>query len=351
MDRFVCVRMIQANAMDLTRFQFDYDMSFAVTFLNADGTVYGRYGSRSATGDEADRDISLAGLKSTLEAVLALHEDYPSNRELLSGKQPRPVARTRPEQFPGLGRYPPAVDFAGQPVASCLHCHQIQEAMRLEWRERGETAPEKVLYPWPMPETVGFSMDPATLATVDAVEKGTAAEKAGLRPGDSIAEAGGQAVVSTADLQWVLHHAGEAENVGLTIQRDETSLNLGLELEKGWRKQSDIAWRVSTWDLRRMVLGGMFLETVGREERSKLGIEQGRMALRARHVGEFGEHAVAKSAGLRKGDIIVGFDGSEADLNESALIARILQEHQAGGEVEVVALREGERLEVRLKVQ
>lgn len=342
--------MIQANAMDLARFQFDYDMSFAVTFLNADGTVYGRYGSRSATGDEADRDISLAGLESTLEAVLTLHAGYPANRSLLSGKQPRPVARALPEQFPGLGKYPPAVDFAGQPVASCLHCHQIQEAMRLEWRERGERTPEKILYPWPMPETVGFSMDPATLSTVDEVEDGTAAHAAGLRPGDTILEAAGQAVVSTADLQWVLHHAGDVEAVGLTIQRNEARLDLGLELEEDWREQSDIAWRVSTWDLRRMVLGGMFLETVGSEERSKLGIAPGKMALRARHVGEFGEHAVAKNAGLRKGDIIVSYDGSDADVTESALIARML-ERQAGADVEVEAVREGERLEFRLKMQ
>ena len=47
MDRFVCVRLVQANAMDLTLFQFDYDLTFAAFFLNADRTIYGRYGSRS----------------------------------------------------------------------------------------------------------------------------------------------------------------------------------------------------------------------------------------------------------------------------------------------------------------
>ena len=42
MEQFVTVRMVQGNGMDLSLFQFDYDMSFAVFFLNADRTISGR---------------------------------------------------------------------------------------------------------------------------------------------------------------------------------------------------------------------------------------------------------------------------------------------------------------------
>src|SRR5438309_4686001 len=45
LDRFVCVRIINANALDLSLFQFDYDLSFSALFLNGDGAVYARYGS------------------------------------------------------------------------------------------------------------------------------------------------------------------------------------------------------------------------------------------------------------------------------------------------------------------
>src|SRR5688500_15883026 len=45
LDQFVCVRLINANAIDLKRFQFDYDLSFSTLIYNADGTLYGRYGS------------------------------------------------------------------------------------------------------------------------------------------------------------------------------------------------------------------------------------------------------------------------------------------------------------------
>ncbi|MBL9129955.1 MAG: thioredoxin family protein, partial [Verrucomicrobiaceae bacterium] len=45
LDQFVCVRVINANALDLGKFQFDYDLSFSAMVFNGDGTVYGRYGS------------------------------------------------------------------------------------------------------------------------------------------------------------------------------------------------------------------------------------------------------------------------------------------------------------------
>ena len=60
MEKFVRVRIVQANGMDLSLFQFDFDLTFAVFFMNADRTIYGRFGSRSDFKD-ALRDISMEG--------------------------------------------------------------------------------------------------------------------------------------------------------------------------------------------------------------------------------------------------------------------------------------------------
>src|SRR6185436_3703902 len=46
-QQFICVRIIQTNQLDLATFQYDYDMSWAAMFLNADGTIYGRYATRN----------------------------------------------------------------------------------------------------------------------------------------------------------------------------------------------------------------------------------------------------------------------------------------------------------------
>jgi serine protease Do len=58
--------MIQMNGVDLKTFQFDYDMTFAVFFMNADKTIYG---SRSDI-KEAQREISMESLVEALKGAL-----------------------------------------------------------------------------------------------------------------------------------------------------------------------------------------------------------------------------------------------------------------------------------------
>ena len=67
------MRLVKANDLDLTLFQFDYDLTFAVFFMNADKTIYGRYGTRSSIKD-ATKDISIAGLAESMSAALALQD-------------------------------------------------------------------------------------------------------------------------------------------------------------------------------------------------------------------------------------------------------------------------------------
>src|SRR5690349_13669372 len=81
LDQFVCVRLINANAIDLQRFQFDYDLSFSTLIFNADGTLYGRYGSWLHQVDPDARET--VGYRRTLEGALALHRKYPANRATL----------------------------------------------------------------------------------------------------------------------------------------------------------------------------------------------------------------------------------------------------------------------------
>ena len=110
MDKFVCVRLVQANALDLALFQFDYDLTFAVFFLNADKTIYGRFGSRSDRKDAA-KDISLDGFRKALTAALDLHKHYPANKASLAGKQPRSSRFKTPEDFPSLTGKPVSPPF------------------------------------------------------------------------------------------------------------------------------------------------------------------------------------------------------------------------------------------------
>src|SRR5213076_2848654 len=73
LDEFVCVRIVQANTMDLSHFQFDFDLSFAVFFLDADLTIYGRFGTRSERPEE--QDLALEGLRKAMAGALRMHRN------------------------------------------------------------------------------------------------------------------------------------------------------------------------------------------------------------------------------------------------------------------------------------
>ena len=96
LDKFVCARQVSTNGLDLDTFQFDTDQSFAVFMLNADGTIYGRFGTRSHRTDWLN-DVSLPGLAKAMQGALDLHANYPSNKASLAGKRGKPLEVVRPK--------------------------------------------------------------------------------------------------------------------------------------------------------------------------------------------------------------------------------------------------------------
>lgn len=347
MDKFVCVRVVQANALDLSLFQFDYDLTFAVFFMNADKTIYGRYGSRSDHKD-AQSDISLEGLRAALSGALELHQAYPGNKPLLAGKQPKPVARQRPEEYAPLKDYKPELDYAGKVVQSCMHCHQIADAQRREYRQARQPLPEEVLFPWPMPQTVGLRLDPRQKATVAEVAEASAAQRAGIRAADEIVSLNGQPLLSIADVQWVLHHAPAEGGIEAQIRRGGKLRAVQIPLERGWRSRSDISWRTTTWDLRRAGFGGMLLVDLPQAERRKAGLKDDALGLLVEHVGQYGDHAAAHRAGFKKGDIVVSFDGLTSAARETDLLAHAIQKRRPGETLSIGILRNGKRMELKV---
>jgi hypothetical protein len=343
MEKFVCVRIVQANAMDLAQFQFDYDLSFAAFFMNADGTIYGRYGTRSDV-KETERDLSMDSFAKAMLGALDLHKGYPANRASLEPKKGPPPKITRPEQFAALKHYKPTLDYEGQVVQSCLHCHQIGDAMRLEARKTRQPMPDELLFQWPMPDVVGMKLSPKEKARVTAVAAGSPAARAGIKVGDDIAVLNGQPILSIADVQYVLHHTSpRGGTITAAVQRGgdtaKTMTTLTIHLADGWRRSSDISWRVSSWQLRRLGFGGMKPVDMTDDERHAAKLNNTQMALLLAHVGEYGEHALAKQAGFRKGDIILTFDGLTDRMTESELLAYVMQKKMPGDKVTATVLR------------
>ncbi len=351
LERFVCVRVVSTNGLDLSLFQFDYDQSFAVFMLNADGTIYGRYGTRSHRTNWSD-DVSVEGLAAALEGALELHQKYPGNKaELAAKKGPAPDVPS-PEQYPRMrGKYGLKLNYERNVAQSCIHCHQIGDAQRQAFRDRREPIPQRVLFSYPHPKTLGLVLDRAS-ATVVRLDRDSPAEQAGFKAGDQILTLQGQPLLSIADVQWVLQQTGpEGASLAAVVKRGEQSIELSVALPEGWRQRDDISWRTSSWGLRRMATGGMQLEEVAAADRATLGLDAAAMALRAKHVGQFGPHAAAKNAGFKQGDVIVSFDGQTNLNRETDLLAYALTSRKPGDRVPVTALRDGKRLELTLPMQ
>ena len=89
LEKFVCVRQVATNGLDLDLFQYDTDQSFAMFFLAADKTIYGRFGTRSHR-TEWYGDVSLKGLAKALQRVLEMHEQHDEIKASLAGKSGKP---------------------------------------------------------------------------------------------------------------------------------------------------------------------------------------------------------------------------------------------------------------------
>lgn len=338
MGQFVRVRAHVARNLDLELFQFDPDLTFAVFFLNADRTIYGRYGSRSDFA-EAERDISLEGLAKAMQAALDLHADYPANKAMLSDKAgPKPSYKT-------LIEYPWAKQ---RKLGHCAHCHHIGTAQHMLSRSANKPIPDKVLFPFPMPDVVGLRLDPKEKAKVKQVLGGSAAEKAGVRAGDEILTLEGQSILSIADVQWVLHNAGDTAQLKADILRDRQQRKVTLALDDGWRHKSDLSWRATTGMLRRLAFGGMRLEELPGSDRERAGLSENELALRVKRLFRNGR---AGRVGFRRGDILVAFDGQSGHASESELLAHSLQKTKRGERIPVTVLRGGKRIDLKLPTE
>jgi hypothetical protein len=350
MDRFVCVRIVQANDLDLATFQFDYDQSFHAFFMHADGAIYGRFGTRSENHDEF-QDMTMEGFASALEGVLDLHAAYPANRETLSGKHGPPPAVSRPEEFPTLASYGKKLDYEGNVVKSCMHCHQVRDAERETYRTAAKPMPDKVLYPYPLPRAIGLRMDPKQRAKVAEVAEASAAKGAGLRPGDEFISFAGQPILSIADIQWVLHNAEDGAELPVEVLRGKKTVSATLALEPGWRRRSDISWRPTTWNLRRMGTGGLVLEDLSDEVRRERKLGTKGLALLVKYVGQYDAHAAGKNAGFQQEDILIEMDGQTDRRTETGFLDYALNEKKPGDKIAITVLRAGNKVKLMLPMQ
>ncbi|MFN7735233.1 MAG: Trx7/PDZ domain-containing (seleno)protein [Pirellula sp.] len=350
LDHFVCVRLINANAIDLSKFQFDYDLSFSTLVFHPEGKLIGRYGSWQHQLD--DMETSTASLHAMLRKSKLLFDDWGSVENRLSLKQGGPTPFQLPIEIPGLaGKYERELKWEGNVVQSCVHCHQIGDAFRAWHRRKGEAIPQELIYPMPDPKTIGLMMEQKSGTTVRSVQPDGLAAAAGLQKDDEILAIDDAPITSLADIAWALHRSKDIDTKVISVLRNGASTKLTLELPAGWRTHSDISSRVGTWQMRAMALGGMHLKSLDDTKRKSLGLQSQELGLVVHGLGEYGEHAAAKRAGFHKGDVIVALEGIHAPIDESRLIGTLLLSHVTPTQLSATVLRNGERLNLQWPIQ
>ena len=135
------------------------------------------------------------------------------------------------------------------------------------------------------------------------------------------------------------------------IVRGDSDQVATLELADGWRRLDDISWRASSWGLRRMVTGGLVLVSLSGEERKTRELPAGGMALRIKHVGQYGAHAAGKNAGFQTDDVLVSYDGRTDLMTDSDVLRYGVTARQSGDVVAVEILRGSERKTLKLPMQ
>ncbi|MFN3194200.1 MAG: Trx7/PDZ domain-containing (seleno)protein [Aureliella sp.] len=339
-EAFVGVRQVEMKGVDLTQFQFDHDLNWAGMFLNADGTIYARYGTQSSDG--ADAFNSVEGLLATMNRVLELHEEYPNNKHLFVGKKPDQKPWKTAKGIPTL--HPNLRKEAQTSRTHCIHCHNIHDAEHDLWVRDGVMSKDK-LWRYPFPDNLGISLSVRDGRTVDAVKAGSVAAKAGIVAGKVVNQVNGQAISSVADFQWVLHGLPNRAGETITVTFDDDH-EATLKTNENW-KETDISWRGSLFSLSPKLR--IWMPALKSSELSKHNLSPGTTALMIKWINR-GKPAgkAAVGAGLKQGDIILKAEGRPVPDSDQQFHAWVKMNYQSGQTLPLTVMRNGNEIEIEL---
>lgn len=318
------LRLGNMRGLDLKLFDFDYDLTWFALMFDPDGTVLGRFGGRDP--ETPGKHHSLPALRYSLEQALDRFQRGDVKR--------RPTAPARK-----------ADDYAAAQLLSpkaCIHCHHVHEFQRESALARG-TWKKEDLWIYPDPEALGLRLLENHQRQVLSVSPKSPAARSGLRNGDTISSIDGQVIASIADMQHALHRAPARGSIRIVYTRRVEVFKVDLELPDGWR-QGDLSWR---WSLKSLkpdppVQG----EDLTAEEKSARGLAPEELAFRQ---GPF-VSTVARQAGIRIGDVIVGIDGKSPALTARQFEAFVRVNYRVGDTIHVDVLRGKERVTIALKL-
>jgi serine protease Do len=220
LDRFVCVRLTRMNDIDISLFQFDYDLTWVCFFLDGNDRIYSRYGGRDA--GHAEGRVSVAGLKHTMEQVLA---DHSAPATTAPPREPTPAHQVFTRS------------------RGCMHCHNVWQGLR-EKARADKAFTRDMLFVYPLPENIGLKLDVIAGNRIREVIPRSPAAHAGMEADDELTKIDATEVRSQGDVMHALHLAPAEGELVLHWRRAGHAHRATLEVTRGW-KQTNLAWRAS----------------------------------------------------------------------------------------------------------
>ncbi len=340
-EKFVCVRVTDMRGVDLDRYRFDFDLTFAILTMHPDGTIYHRFGGRDHTSPT--RWIAMKPLLDVMKASLERDFEHRS-----SGRHPP----TRPPRT--IEDYPTWKEFAAGRKLECAHCHQVGEHEIASAEMRGGFDRASI-WRWPPPDRIGLVMDPMDQVRIASVAPDSPAARAGCRPDDRLWSLGGMRIASVTDIQAVLEGLPADEcAVRVVSLRDGKKRTAVIMFEEGWKRGTPLtfSWRPLKWTMSPAPgFGGRDLK---REEKKALGIPEDRYAFEIGYIVDWGRKAHrgrnARKAGLAIGDVVTAVNGRKDFRDQNHFHAWFRLRCHVGDVVEIEILRKGRPRLIRLPV-
>jgi hypothetical protein len=312
------------RGVDLSIFDFDYDLQWHALMLTPTGEVLGRFGGRDA--DTPAKYQTLPGLRHSLEAALVRFKSHKS------ANVPKHTPM-RPEDYPAAERLH---DNA------CIHCHHVNEFRRDLLQRQGKWSLDEV-WSYPQPANLGLTMDVDRGNRILNVEPNSPAALAGLRAKDTLQRVGTRPSASIADLQYALHKAPKKGEIALAWKSGDKESSGFAKLAEGWRK-TDVSWR---WSLKSLAPNPSLIgDDVSLDDRKALGLKSGQLAYRQMNFLT----PAARHAGLQANDVILGINDQAMTMTARQFEMHIRLNFRVGQEVTLNVLRGKDRLKLKLKL-
>lgn len=334
------------NRVDIARFEFDYDTTWAGFFTDSKLRIYSRYGGRDE--HEPESRLSKTSLLQTMRESLEAHKS--ARVATTDGTLALPPAAPIWHPEPKSSTTPLDIPLLKKGHNGCVHCHQVREYSLLQ-AYHDKRFDRELLFSYPLPESLGIEIDRAHGHRVSKVRDGSPADTK-LSAGDAVIRCADVPIRSELDLRWALHRLPlTSDRVTLFVERQlansgasaTRTIEVQLSLPSGWR-QSELSWRKSSrsvpsdWGFRAAALAKF--------ERREAGLPESGLAIRVLSVKPRG---LAKVLDLQKGDIITALMDDTRERTLDRLRSDMLRRFAPGDDVRLTVRRGEETLELRGK--